>query len=398
MAENTDPATGDLDDGTGTWHQPARSEPTLPPDDMTRRKAPDLGSVDGTPAPPRDTVAGTDPTPPPFATSGGKDSPDSDEATPKPGTEGSDEWNLLPAPTIGKGHVVFGKYLLEEKIGEGGMGQVWRVENIPLDREVALKLIRPEYAQNKNGWLRFEREARLMAKIEHPNVVAVYALGRAQSLGYIEMEFVPGRSLEKYLKERKGAPVSLEWTAQLLDQLCSVLYKAHGHIDKKSGKVKPIIHRDLKPSNLILVEGLPAGQNLKVLDFGIAKMVMDEGSPELTGQGDVVGTPYYMSPEQIRGGVSKGGRGEIDGRSDLYSVGVLLYQLLTESLPFTGRNNMEVLLAHLHHKPLPMKEANPDVHVPAQVEQLVMSCLEKDPDLRPQSARELADRFRAAIA
>ena len=175
-----------------------------------------------------------------------------------------------------------------------------------------------------------------MAKIEHPNVVAVYALGRAQSLGYIEMEFVPGRSLEKYLKERKSGPVSLEWTAQLLDQLCSVLQKAHGHIDKKSGKVKPIVHRDLKPSNLILVEGLPEGQNLKVLDFGIAKMVKDEGSPELTGQGDFVGTPYYMSPEQIRGGVSKGGRGEIDGRSDLYSVGVLLYQLLTESLPFTG--------------------------------------------------------------
>jgi len=237
-----------------------------------------------------------------------------------------------------------------------------------------------------------------MAKIEHPNVVAVYALGRAQSLGYIEMEFVPGRSLEKYLKERKRPPVTLEWTAQLLDQLCSVLHKAHGHIDKKTGKVKPIIHRDLKPSNLILVEGLPDGQNLKVLDFGIAKMVKDEGSPELTGQGDFVGTPYYMSPEQIRGGASKGGRGEIDGRSDLYSVGVLLYQLLTESLPFTGRNNMEVLLAHLHQKPLPMKEANPDVHVPAQVEQVVMSCLEKDPDLRPQSARELVDRFRAAIA
>ena len=212
------------------------------------------------------------------------------------------------------------------------------------------------------------------------------------------MEFVPGKSLEKYLKDSKRAPVTLEWTAQLLDQLCAVLQKAHGHIDKKSGKVKPIIHRDLKPSNLILVDGLPDGQNLKVLDFGIAKMVKDEASPELTGQGDFVGTPYYMSPEQIRGGVSKGGRGEIDGRSDLYSVGVLLYQLLTESLPFTGRNNMEVMVAHLHQKPLPMREASPDAHIPAQVEQVVMSCLEKDPDLRPQSARELAERFRSALA
>jgi len=308
-----------------------------------------------------------------------------------------DDRELAPLPIIEKGHVIFDKYLLEEKIGEGGMGQVWRVQNVPLDREVALKLIRPEYAQNKNGWLRFEREARLMAKIEHPNVVAVYALGRAQSLGYIEMEFVPGRSLEKYLKEREREPVSLEWTAQFLDQLCSVLHKAHEHNDMKSGKVKPIIHRDLKPSNLILVEGLPDGQNLKVLDFGIAKMVKDEGSPELTGQGDFVGTPYYMSPEQILGGVGKDGQGEIDSRSDIYSVGVLLYQLLTGSLPFIGRSNMELLVAHLHSTPTPMSDANPRVKIPRQVERLVMGCLEKDPDKRPQSARELAVQFREAI-
>ena len=137
-------------------------------------------------------------------------------ATPKPGIERSDEWDLLPAPTIEKGQVVFGKYLLEEKIGEGGMGQVWRVENIPLQREVALKLINPKYAQNEKGWRRFEREARLMAKIKHPNAVAVYDFRRTHSMGYIEMEFVPGCSLEKYLKDKK-TPVSLEWTAQLLD-------------------------------------------------------------------------------------------------------------------------------------------------------------------------------------
>ncbi len=191
--------------------------------------------------------------------------------------------------------------------------------------------------------------------------------------------------------------MSLEWTTRLLDQLCSVLQEAHGHVDKKSGKAKPIIHRDLKPSNLMLAEDRPDGQNLKVLDFGIAKMIHDEGSPELTGQGDFVGTPHYMSPEQIRGGVGKDGQGEIDGRSDIYSVGVLLYQLLTGSLPFTGRTNMEVLVAHLHHTPAPMSDANPRAKIPPQVERLVMRCLEKDPDLRPQSARELADRFRAAI-
>ena len=147
----------------------------------------------------------------------------------------------------------------------------------------------------------------------------------------------------------------------------------------------------------MLVEGKPDGQNLKVLDFGIAKMVQDEASPELTGQGDLVGTPFYMSPEQIQGGVGKDGRGELDGRSDLYSVGVLLYQLLTGALPFSAKSKMEVLVAHLYQKPRPMSEANPKVEVPPQVERLVMSCLERDPDLRPHSARELAERFRAAI-
>ena len=127
-------------------------------------------------------------------------------------------------------------------------------------------------------------------------------------MGYIEMEFVRGRSLDKFLKERKGQPMSLDWTAQILDQLCSVLQEAHGHVDEKTGKAKPIIHRDLKPSNLMLVDKKPPGQNLKVLDFGIAKMVEDDGNPELTGAGDLVGTPAYMSPEQIGGGFEQGRR------------------------------------------------------------------------------------------
>jgi len=394
MPQNDNPATHDLDDGT--WHQPEQSHPTIPPEVSTRVKTPQFEPSEEAPVPARNTVPGAEPTAPPFTTAAGKDSADSDETTPKPGSERSDKWDLLPAPTIEKGQVVFGKYLLEEKIGQGGMGEVWLVENMPLQKETALKLIDPKYAQDDKGWRRFEREARVMAKITHPNSVAVYDFRRMHSMAYIEMELVPGCSLEKYLKDRK-TPVPLEWAAQLLDQLCSVLQEAHGHVDKKSGKAKPIIHRDLKPSNLMLVEGKPDGQNLKVLDFGIAKMVQDEGSPELTGQGDFVGTPHYMSPEQIRGGVGKDGRGEIDGRSDLYSLGVLLYQLLTGSLPFTGRTNMEVLVAHLHHTPAPMSEANPRAKIPPQVERLVMSCLEKDPDSRPQSARELAKLFREAI-
>ena len=121
-----------------------------------------------------------------------------------------------------------------------------------------------------------------MAKITHPHAVTVYDFKRTHSVGYIEMEFVRGRSLDKYLADQKGQPMSLDWTAQILDQLCSLLQEAHGYIDEKRGKAKPIIHRDLKPSNLMLVDKKPPGQNLKVLDFGIAKMIEDEGSPELT--------------------------------------------------------------------------------------------------------------------
>ncbi|MFO0890566.1 MAG: bifunctional serine/threonine-protein kinase/formylglycine-generating enzyme family protein [Isosphaeraceae bacterium] len=397
MSQHDDPLKDDFDDDT--WHQPEEGPPTIRPGDSTGPEAPDEGpppepGVESAPH----TVAGGDTSIPPPSTSAGRDSGDSGdsgESLPRPDELLSDEWDRLPPPSIAPGQVVFGKYRLEKKLGKGGMGEVWLVENLPLQKESALKLIDPKYAQDEKGWRRFEREARVMAKITHPNAVAVHDFRRTQSMAYIEMEYVRGRSLEQYLKEHRG-PVTLEWAARLLDQLCSVLEAAHGYVDRKTGKSRPIIHRDLKPSNLMLDEDRPEGQDLKVLDFGIAKMVQEEGSPELTGQGEFLGTPHYMSPEQIRGGVGKDGRGDIDGRSDLYSVGILLYQLLTGSLPFRAKSNMEILVAHLHQDPVPMREANPRAKLPPQVERLVMSCLEKEPDLRPRSARELAERFRAA--
>jgi eukaryotic-like serine/threonine-protein kinase len=402
MPRSSDPPDRDLDDGT--WHQPSTGVGSTPragssASEVLTDSSPPTQSVP-TPIP----IAA--PTPPPAGDS--KDSADSGESTPRPpGTERTDEWDLTPPPTIRKGELIFGTYLLEEKIGEGGMGEVWLVENVPLQRQSALKLIKPGIAQNVKGWRRFEREARVMAKLTHPNAVAVYAFKRASSMGYIEMEFVKGRSIDKYLAEREGAPMSLEWTAKVLSQLCAVLQEAHENFDEKKGKPKPIIHRDLKPSNLMLADRKPSGQNLKVLDFGIAKMVEDDGSPDVTGAGDLVGTPAYMSPEQIRGGYAspeqirgvktKAGKSEVDGRSDLYSVGVLLYQFLTGSLPFKEMNKMETLVAHLHIAPRPFKEVNRNIRVPQQVERLVMKCLEKEPEKRPQSARELAEEFQAAI-
>ena len=344
------------------------------------------------------TLGLTPPSLTPTSPGDSQESEESDDGTPQPASEKSDEWNIAPPPMIAKGRDLFGKYRLLEKIGEGGMGEVWLVDNLQLDRKSALKLIKPEIAHNDKGWRRFQREARLMAKLEHPNAVVVYDFKRTHSMGYIEMEFVRGRSLDKYLKEHEGEQLSLEWIAALLDQLCAVLQEAHGHLDEKSGKPKPIIHRDLKPSNLMLMDRKPPGQNLKVLDFGIAKMIEEDGGPEvtLTGAGDLLGTPAFMSPEQIRGGWGKDAEHEVDNRSDLYSVGVLLYQLLTGKTPFRRRDSFALLAAHLSEPPPPIKEMNPKSEIPSAVERLVMQCLDKDPTKRPQNAQELSRMFRAA--
>ncbi|QEH33814.1 Serine/threonine-protein kinase PrkC [Aquisphaera giovannonii] len=317
----------------------------------------------------------------------------------KQGAERSQEWDLLPPPRIARGQEIFGKYRLLEKLGEGGMGDVWLVDNLELGRKSALKLLKPQIAHNDKGWRRFRREARLMAKLEHPNAIVVHDFKRTQSIGYIEMEFVRGRSLDKVIDEHKERPIPLDEIASILDQLCAVLQEAHGHLDEETGKPKPIIHRDLKPSNIMVLDHKPSGQNIKVLDFGIAKMVEEESSHEatLTNVGDVLGTPAFMSPEQVRGGWGKDGSRELDRRSDLYSVGVILYQLLTGKIPFTSRDPRGLMAAHLTEKPRAMALANPQSQVPPAVERLVMQCLEKDPDRRPSSAEEIARRFRVAI-
>jgi serine/threonine protein kinase/formylglycine-generating enzyme required for sulfatase activity len=382
-----------------TWQQPMLGQGGLRPETQPTMRAsvPDEGEA--AEAPEATDVQRTSPRADASHVPEGSSTGDSAESDPQRTQalprEGTGEWDTQPPPVLEAGAVVFEKYRLIEKVGVGGMGEVWRVWHIHLETERALKLIRPELAQNDKGWRRFQREARVMAKINHPNAVAVYDFRRTQSVGYIEMEFVRGRSLSDVLKDHHGQPMPLDWTARVLEQLCAVLQEAHGHVDEATGKPRPIIHRDLKPSNLMLVEqkddsGPP---RLKVLDFGIAKIVEDEGSPELTGAGDLVGTPAYMSPEQIRGGLQHDGSyREIDARSDLYSAGVVLYHLLTGALPFLG-SKMLLLASHLNNPPMPMREANPQARVPREVERVVLQCLEKDPDRRPHTARELSESF-----
>jgi serine/threonine-protein kinase len=285
------------------------------------------------------------------------------------------------------GRVAFGKYLVERKLGEGGMGAVWLVQTTGLQRKSALKLIRPEIAQNEQAWRRFEREARILAKLNHPSVVTVYDYRRTRSVAYIEMEYLHGRSLDRVLTELRGRPLEPSETAPLLVQLCAGLQEVHGYMDEETRRPHPIVHRDLKPANLMLVDDRPPDRNLKILDFGIAKMTGDD-VPQLT-EGEFVGTVGYSSPEQIQGQ-------ELDGRSDIYSVGILLYQLLTGKLPFSG-GRMTILTAHVTQSPPPMKEANPQANVPPEVERIVRKCLEKDPAKRYQSPGELAGAFLHAL-
>jgi serine/threonine protein kinase/formylglycine-generating enzyme required for sulfatase activity len=319
------------------------------------------------------------------------------EATPRSGTRTpkAEDASVSGTKTRLSGHsgppvpgrILFDKYSVVRQLGEGGMGEVWLVRHLDLDVERALKLIISAVAFNVEHRARFRREARVMAKFSHPNAVAVHdAVVRPDgNTAYIEMEYVRGKSLKDLLES--GVPWPLDRTSRIVAQLCDALQVAHEH---------GIVHRDLKPSNLMLLDGQPPDkEHLKVLDFGIAKILgVDQTDPEglLSRTGIPLGTPLYMSPEQILAESRS-----VDGRSDIYAVGIILYELLTGHRAFEGGYH-KLIYQHLHTPVTPFFEKNPDVRIPPEVERVVLGCLEKNPDLRPQSARELADEFLRAAA
>ena len=243
----------------------------------------------------------------------------------------------LPA---GGGCVLFNKYLLLRELVRGGMGKVYLVRHLKLETERALKTIAPGISSNPEWRRRFSREAKAMARLSHPHIVAVHdADVLPEGEAFIEMEFVRGQSLDKRLQPK--IPMPLAWVDRMLGQLCDVLQVAHD---------MDIVHRDLKPPNLMLQDGPSPGQEtLKILDFGIAK-ILNSSDPgdELTQLGQSLGTPFYMSPEQIKGDIEA-----VKASSDIYSVGVILYQLLTGYLPFTGGQNL-VFVGHLFNSPSPV--------------------------------------------
>jgi serine/threonine protein kinase len=271
-----------------------------------------------------------------------------------------------------RGFVIAGKYRLLERLGAGGMGAVYLAVDTRLDRKLALKVMLPEFAADRDAKERFLREARAAAKITHDNVVIVHEADEREGVPYIAMQFLQGYPLDEFLKQ-KGTP-ALPHVIRIARETALGLAAAH-----ELG----LVHRDIKPANLWLEA--PNGR-VKVLDFGLAKPVGTDA--ELTKSGAVVGTPAYMSPEQARGQ-------KVDSRTDLFSLGSVLYRLCTGQTPFAGPNVMAVLMALGHDEPTPVRELNPNV--PEPLAQLIHQLLAKKPEDRPQTATEVAKRLRAIL-
>jgi eukaryotic-like serine/threonine-protein kinase len=298
---------------------------------------------------------------------------------------------------IEPGQTLYGKYLVLKKLGGGAMGDVWLVRHATLKSEHALKVIVPNFARNALALMRFQREFEVMATLRHEHAVTIYDACIDDEGGYIDMEFVDGLTIDAILtaarprsdRDPAGPLMPLDWIVRLLDQLCEVLQVAHE---------KGIVHRDLKPSNMMLLNGRKVGKEyLKVLDFGIAKIRDDpegasgheqeESSHKTEG---FIGTPSYGSPEQAMA------RQDVDGRADLYSVGIMLYEFVTGRLPFRG-SPLQVMSQNASAPPPPFFEANPRLRSIPEVEHAIFRVLAKDPDHRPQTARELFEEFREAV-
>ncbi|GIW72769.1 MAG: hypothetical protein KatS3mg102_2311 [Planctomycetota bacterium] len=295
---------------------------------------------------------------------------------PLPDPDGAPEAAAGRAPiprVLPRGYLV-GRYRIEERIGGGGMGEVYRARHVHMEREVALKVIVAELAANEVVRARFLREARVASRFRHPCVVELYDFDDLAGLCYLAMELVPGEPLSALL--RREGPLAPARVGRIFEQLLDALAAAH-----EGG----VVHRDLKPSNVMVL----AGDRIKVLDFGIARMLGGEsGEPEaavtqgLTEVGDFIGTPAYAAPEQIQGL-------RVDGRVDLYAAGVMLFEALSGRPPFRGPGVHALLTQHLTEQPPALAELRPELERAAELDEVVQRALAKRPEERFASARAM---------
>ncbi len=257
-------------------------------------------------------------------------------------------------------------YEVMSLLGEGGMGRVYKVKDFALDRIVAVKVLRKDLVADQQAVKRFEQEAIAATALTHPNLVTVYGHGKAKDGSpYIIMDYLNGHSLADYLK--RDGPFEIEKSIEIFLEVCDALIHAHE---------RGVIHRDLKPSNIILAKNALGEEAVQVVDFGIAKLQSDiRVTASLTETDDILGSPAYMSPEQCIGT-------QLDARSDVYSLGCVMYEMLTGNPPFLGSNPVQLIIRHLNETPLP-----PDVS--SRLSHIIMRCLRKEPTLRYQNVEEL---------
>lgn len=281
-----------------------------------------------------------------------------------------------PASGALRGRTLDQKYYLESKLGVGGMGTVYRARRLLIGDTVAVKVLHPEQMADSTAVERFRREAQTAARLKHPNIVTVYDFGVSNDgLAYLVMELAEGESLSRLIEQQGTLPEAT--AAEIIRQVCAAMDEAH-----RQG----VVHRDIKPDN-ILVRMMPDEIRVKVLDFGIAA-VHDITTIKLTRTGSIVGTPHYMSPEQCMGE-------ELDGRSDIYGLGIVLFEMLTGVVPFNSPTPTAIVVQQVNQAPPRLRTLNANIS-PA-VETVVLHALEKQREARPQTAGDLARELMAAI-
>ena len=274
------------------------------------------------------------------------------------------------------GQILGDRYRLVSVLGEGGMGTVYLAEHVTIGKQLAIKVLGLEFSQQESYRIRFLREAQSISRIAHENVVDVTDFGVAPNGSlYLVMEYLQGEGLSETL-DREG-PLPWSRAKQIVLQVCRALHAAHE---------KGILHRDIKPENCFRIKRGANRDFIKVLDFGLAKVVSDDPGMEtsLTAVGGIIGTPEYMSPERVRGE-------KLDERSDVYAVGILLYEVCTGCVPFSGDHYTLVLDQQLHAVPVPPRQVTPNADISRELEQVILRALEKDRDRRFPNIRSLAE-------
>jgi serine/threonine protein kinase len=280
------------------------------------------------------------------------------------------------------GTVLDNSYEVISIIGHGGMGVVYKARHTLMDRIVAIKMLKSTLISDSMSVKRFQQEVKASARIDHPHAITVYNFGISpEGLPYIVMDFLQGNSLAEVIKAE--GHVEVDRGVKIITQACEAL--AHAH---KQG----VVHRDLKPSNIVLTEYDEDPDFVKVVDFGVAKLMggTAEGAQRLTQTGEVCGSPVYMSPEQCMGQ-------ELDLRSDIYSMGILIYETLTGKLPLIGRTMVDTMSKHVSEMPPSFSKVRPDLYIPERIEQVVMRAMAKDPADRHQNMDELREDLENAI-